>query len=226
MAKMETIADYKEKYRQLNSMLEREQFLLETREKYKNFASPAMKRFLNVRIKEFNEEVARTNYYASISFRELRRIFDSFTDVWEMRRFILDIKGIYGDSKNYELRKLLNRCIRKHNAMLEELGINLEDSLSEDGYIHAEYPQDSEYGEQADQMEYVEEPEAYIEKFPEFVANTNQNEPVFTQNVVEAARADYAEQVAKAIQQAQSGNPGDMGRDPAQPVGLVRNKFQ
>ena len=220
MPKMETIADYKEKYRQLTSMLEREQFLLETREKYKDFASPAMKKFLNNRIKEFNDEVARTNYYASLSFRELRRVFDSFTTVPEMRQFILDIKGIYGDSRNYELRKLLNRCVKKHNTLLEESGI-FEDSQEGYDVMHEGYPEYMEHEEYAQNDQLLQkEHHAEVEKFPAFVNDAEE----FLKNAdylgpaggapnspVGAAHADYVQQAAKAVQAAHAENPEFFG---------------
>ena len=217
MPKMETIADYKEKYRSLTSMLEREQFLLETREKYKDFASPAMKKFLNNRIKEFNDEVARTNYYASLSFRALRRVFDSFTTVPEMKQFIMDIKGIYGDSKNYELRKLLNRCVKKHNTLLEESGI-FEDSQEDYGDMHEEYPEHMQYmdNEDFEQNDLLMQKEHYaeVEKFPafvndaeEFLKNADYLGPAGgSNNAVQSAHTDYVQQAAQAVKAAHAAN--------------------
>ena len=206
---MQTIADYKEKFNQLTTIHEREQFLLETREKYKDFASPAMKRFLNNCIKLYNDEVARTYYYASKSIRELQHVFNTFTTAAEMRQFILDIKGIYGDSKNTELRRFLNKCIRAHNALIDEFDINFMDSMAEDIAMHTAYPQYEETEETEEN--YV------VEKFPEFTKLTD-HDPTggFTGNPVKTAHEEYMEQAAQAVQTAHAGNPEYTGTNTEQ----------
>ena len=175
---MRTIADLKEKYVQLTSIEEREQFLIEAKEKYKDFATPALKRFLNSCIKEYNDEVARRKDYASKSVRELKRIFQSFETVWEMRQFILDIKGIYGDTKNTEMRKFLNDCTKKHNALTEQYSIEYAEAMAEYDAMHNEYPEHMEYmeHEEHEQDEGFEQKEHYavVEKFPAFINNAEE----------------------------------------------------
>jgi hypothetical protein len=173
---MWTIAELKEKYRQCTTIVEREQFLIETKEKYNKFATPALKRFLNSCIKEYNDDIARRKDYASRPVRELKRIFQSFETVWEMRQFILDIKGIYGDTKNIEMRKFLNDCTKKHNALIQQYSIEYAEAMAEyeamqDGYPehleHMEY-MEHEQNEQHDEL-IQKEHYAEVEKFPAFV---------------------------------------------------------
>ena len=197
MPKMETIADYKEKFNQLSTIHEREQFLWETREKYKDFASPAMKRFLNNCIKLYNDEVARTYDYASKSIRELKQIFNTFTTAAEMRQFILDIKGIYGASKNAELRKFLNACTKKHNALVDDTEADYADS-SEDGAMYPEYPQHEEETEE----NYV------VEKFGDFLPMNPIGSAAPAPSPVQAAHEEYMENAAQAVQAAHTEHPG------------------
>jgi hypothetical protein len=182
---MTTIVQFKKKYQRLTTTVEREQFLLNAREEYKDTATPAMRKFLNKCIKEHNDEVARTKNYASKSLGELKKLFTTFTTAAEMRQFILDVKGIYAASNNAELRRFLNECTKTHNAMVEESYID----PAENG--DSEQAQYAQYAQHAEQAEYAQH----------------------AQQAHQTYHAEYMEQAAQAVQAAYAEDPEYTGGD-------------